>query len=243
MAKVLFAAMSLRRIKGMGVLLLVLGGGAWLALNVLYPWIEPAAFKYDLLGVDVSHHQGAVDWDRLKSAGVAFAYIKASEGENFNDPRFSRNWYTAEQAGMRRGAYHFFTLCRTGKVQAENFIRVVPKDPKALPPVVDAEHMGPCKDTAQIKDVVAELRVFLDLVGAQYGKRPIIYTTREFHDAFLTVAFPKERFWIRSLMVEPSFRQSQWLFWQYHNRGRRSGVEGPVDLNAYRGTQGELDKL
>lgn len=235
--------MSLRTVRRLAITLAVLFGGAWLALNIFYPWIEPAAFKYEVLGVDVSHHQGAVDWDRLKGGGVGFAYIKASEGENFNDPRFTRNWYASEQAGMRRGAYHFFTLCRTGKVQAENFIRVVPKDPKALPPAVDAEHMGPCRDTAQIKDVVTELRVFLDLVGQHYGKRPVIYTTREFHDAFLLGAFPKERFWIRSLIVEPGFREAQWLFWQYHNRGRRPGVGSPVDLNAYRGAQAELDKL
>jgi lysozyme len=235
--------MSWRRIKYLLLVLLALFGSAWMALNVLYPWIEPAVYKYKLLGVDVSHHQGAIDWDGLKRSGTAFAYIKASEGENFNDPRFTRNWYAAEQAGMRRGAYHFFTLCRTGKLQAENFIRVVPKDPKALPPVVDAEHMGPCRDSSPIKDVVAELRVFLDLVGQHYGKRPVIYTTREFHDAFLIGAFPKERFWIRSLVVEPAFRESQWLFWQYHNRGRRAGVSGPVDLNAYRGTEAELDRL
>jgi lysozyme len=235
--------MSWRKIKYLLVALLVLFGGAWAALNVVYPWLEPAAYKYKVLGVDISHHQGAVDWDRLKGGGVAFAYIKASEGENFNDPRFTRNWYAAEQAGMKRGAYHFFTLCRSGKVQAENFIRVVPKDARALPPVVDAEHMGPCKDTVPVKDVAAELRVFLDLVGQHYGKRPVIYTTREFHDAFLATAFQKERFWIRSLVVEPDFREAQWLFWQYHNRGRRFGVAGPVDLNAYRGTEAELDKL
>jgi lysozyme len=235
--------MSPRVVKNLLIALLLLGGGAWLAVRYVYPWLELAAFKYEVLGVDISHHQGTVDWDRLKAGGAAFAYIKASEGENFNDPRFSRNWYASEQAGMRRGAYHFFTLCRTGKVQAENFIRVVPKDAKALPPVVDAEHMGPCRDTVPIKDVVAELRVFLDLVGQHYGKRPIIYTTREFHNAFLGGAFPKERFWIRSLMIEPDFREAQWVFWQYHNRGRRAGVEGPVDLNAYRGTQAELDAL
>jgi lysozyme len=44
-------------------------------------------------------------------------------------------------------------------------------------------------------------------------------------------------------MIEPDFREAQWVFWQYHNRGRRAGVEGPVDLNAYRGTQAELDAL
>jgi lysozyme len=194
-------------------------------------------------GIDVSGHQGVIDWSRLKSAGVEFAYIKASEGENFNDPRFSRNWYEAQQAGILRGAYHFFTLCRPGKAQAENFIRVVPKDPSALTPAVDAEHMGPCHDTPIIANVPAELEAFLAAVAAHFGKRPIIYTTAEFHDAYLAGRFPKDRFWIRRLFLQPRIRENQWVFWQYHNWGRRSGIDGPVDLDAFHGTRAELDGL
>lgn len=66
---------------------------------------------------------------------------------------------------------------------------------------------------------------------AHYGLRPLIYTTREFHDAYLAGGFEAERFWIRSLVIPPRFRKAQWVVWQYHNRGRRAGVTGPVDLN------------
>jgi len=212
-------------------------------VQVIYPLLEPAAFQYEVRGVDISHHQGPIDWDALRADGIDFAYIKASEGGNFNDPRFSRNWYAAEQAGMLRGAYHFFTPCRSGEVQAQNFIRVVPEDPNALPPVLDAEHMGPCRDSPMVKDVAAEIGVFLKTVQAHFGKRPIIYTTREFHDAYLVGKFANERFWVRSLLLSPRFRKDQWVFWQYHNRGRRRGIEGPVDLNAFRGTRAELAAL
>lgn len=235
--------MAVKAVVRAGLVLGALAGGAVLTLQFIYPLIEPAAFTHEVRGVDVSAHQGAIDWDRLASSGVQFAYIKASEGENFNDTRFSRNWFAAEQAGILRGAYHFFTLCRPGKAQAENFIRVVPPDPNALPPVIDAEHMGPCRQSPQIADVPAEITVFLDALEAHYRMRPIIYTTREFHDAHLAGKFLKERFWIRSLMLPPSFREQQWVFWQYHNRGWRRGVAGPVDLNAFRGTRAELEAL
>ena len=218
-------------------------GVAFLAVQVVYPRLEFAARGYSVRGVDVSAHQDSIDWDRLKADGVAFAYIKASEGETFNDARFSRNWYAAGQAGLLRGAYHFFTQCRSGKAQAENFIRIVPVDPGALPPVIDAEHMGPCKQTPAVKDVAAEIEVFLKTLQAHYKLRPIIYTTRQFHDAYLAGKFPKERFWIRQLFKEPQFRDTQWIFWQYHHNGRRAGVSGPVDLNAFRGTRAELEAL
>jgi lysozyme len=218
-------------------------GLAFVAVQVIYPRLEYESWRYTVRGVDVSGHQGLIDWDRLKSDGVDFAYIKASEGETFNDPRFSRNWYAAEQSGILRGAYHFFTQCRSGKVQAENFIRIVPADPNALPPVIDAERMGPCTQTPAVKDVAAEIEIFLNLVQAQYRVRPIIYTTREFHEAYLSGKFQKERFWIRRLFRAPNFRQSQWVFWQYHNSGRRSGVSGPVDLDVFKGTRAELEAL
>ena len=200
-------------------------------LFLAYPWLEPARLLHDVHGIDVSHHQGEIDWAAVAGDGVGFAFIKATEGGDFVDPRFQKNWTASATAGVPRGAYHFFTQCRPGAVQAENFIRVVPKDPKALPPVVDAEHMGPCRTSPQVKDVAQEVTIFLDLLEAHYGLRPLIYTTREFHDAYLAGGFQAERFWIRSLVIPPRFRKTQWVVWQYHNRGRRAGIKGPVDLN------------
>lgn len=230
-------------IKRLTAFLAIFIAGALALSWAVYPFVETAAFYFDVRGVDVSHHQGAIDWERLKEDGVEFAYIKASEGETFNDPRFSRNWFAAEQAGILRGAYHFFSPCRTGKAQAENFMRIVPPDANALPAAVDAEQMQPCSDRPTLPDIAAEIAVFLDTVEEAFGKRPIIYTTREFHDAHLAGKFEGERFWIRSLLIFPRIREDSWIFWQYHNRGRRAGVDGPVDLNAYRGSPVELKAL
>ncbi|MEM8974730.1 MAG: GH25 family lysozyme [Pseudomonadota bacterium] len=204
------------------------------AALLAYPWLEPARFLFGRHGIDVSHHQGPIDWTRIADANVSFAYIKATEGGDFVDKRFQLNWLEAHKAGIARGAYHFFTQCRSGREQAANFIRTVPKHTDALPHAVDAEHMGPCKTLPQIKDVVGELRTFINLVGAHYGKRPLIYTTLEFHHAHLRGKLKAERFWIRSLVTPPRIRQQSWVIWQYHNRGRRPGVSGPVDLNVAR---------
>jgi len=201
-------------------------------------WWTPWAGRY-IQGVDVSHHQGAIDWPTLAADDITFAYIKATEGADHVDTRFEYNWREAQAAGLYRGAYHFFTLCQPGARQASNFIAVVPRVAGALPPAVDLEHMGPCREGPTMPDVIAEARAFMDRVEAHYGVRPIIYTTREFHDAHLG-ELQGERFWIRSLGVEPRFRQRDWIIWQHHNRGHRAGVSGPIDLNAFRGDAAAL---
>lgn len=204
-------------------------------------WWTPWAARY-VQGVDVSHHQGAIDWRTLAADDIAFAYIKATEGADHVDARFAFNWREAAAAGLYRGGYHFFTLCRSGASQAQNFIAVVPRDASALPHAVDMEHMGPCRQGPTITDVVGEMRVFMDRLEAHYGVRPIIYTTREFHDAYLRDV-TGERFWIRSLGVPPRFRDRDWIIWQHHNRGHKRGVSGPIDLNAFRGDLAALVRL
>ena len=201
-------------------------------------WWTPWASRY-IQGVDVSWHQGPIDWPTLAADDVAFAYIKATEGADHVDPRFAFNWREAGAAGLYRGAYHFFTLCQPGARQASNFIAVVPRTPGALPAALDLEHMGPCRQGPTMPDVITEARTFLDRVEAHYGVRPIIYTTREFHDAHLT-ELTGERFWIRSLATPPNFRERDWVIWQHHNRGHKLGVSGPVDLNAFRGNANAL---
>lgn len=210
---------------------------------LVYPHFELAPWWYPVVGVDVSNHQGEIDWPALASSGVAFAYIKATEGATFKDKSFARNWSEAEKAGIPRGAYHFFTLCKSAVEQAENFIETVPNDPKALPPVVDAEHMGPCTATLTADDHVAMLEQFLDAVEKHYGRRPIVYTTSEFESSMLEGALAGERFWARNLVIPPIFRRDQWLIWQYHNRGRRPGVKGDLDLNVFRGTRADFNRF
>ena len=217
--------------------LLLISAGAALALGAWTPW----AGRY-VQGVDVSWHQGPIDWRALAGANVRFAYIKATEGADYVDPRFTTNWSDAEHAGVLRGAYHYFTLCRPGAQQAANFINTVPREAVVLPPAVDLEHKGPCRRGPSAPDVVHEIKEYLRIVEAHYGVRPILYTTREFHDAHLA-DFPHERWWIRSLYTPPAFRSGEWVIWQHHNMARKPGVSGPVDLNAFRGDDAALARF
>ncbi|MFA5952087.1 MAG: GH25 family lysozyme [Hyphomicrobium sp.] len=209
----------------------------------LYPYLELAPHWHSVIGIDVSSHQGEIDWPRVADAGVAFAYIKATEGGDFRDKRFLVNWLGAKSAGIARGAYHFFTACRSGAEQAQNFIATVPREHGVLPPVIDAEHMGPCRERAQLKDLAAEIEVFMDAVERYYGWRPLVYTTADFDDQVLQGRLENEKIWARSMVIAPRYRERQWLIWQYHNHGRRPGITGPVDLNVFRGSAADFARF
>src|SRR5262245_52983882 len=69
-------------------------------------------------GIDVSAHQGEIDWSLVAKDDVAFAHIKATEADDFKDQRFIENWNNAKKTGIAVGAYHYFSLAYSGEVQA-----------------------------------------------------------------------------------------------------------------------------
>jgi lysozyme len=81
---------------------------------------------------------------------------------------------------------------------------------------------------------------FLNAVETHYGTRPVVYVTSEFYRAHLAGKSGTERFWVRSLLLPPGVERERWLFWQFHDRGRRAGIRGPVDLDAFRGSINDL---
>jgi lysozyme len=220
------------------------------ALFVAAPWLyrnfELAALRNAVKGVDVSHYQGEIVWRALRQSGVRFAYIKATEGASMRDPRFGQNWQRSQDAGIPRGAYHFFSLCKSGAVQAANFIAAIPASTSSLPHALDVEQMEPCPNGRRIARPLAEIGAFLDAAEKHFGQRPLIYTTREFYEAYFRNGWSaeqlgKERFWLRSLHRAPGY--GRWVLWQYHNRGLRDGIDGPVDLNAFNGSVAEFEKF
>lgn len=213
---------------------LALVAAAAVALCLYAPHWHPSDRTFPVQGIDVSHHQGAINWAALPAQGVDFAYIKASEGGDHRDRRFAQNWSGAGAAGIRRGAYHFFTLCRPGADQAANFIAAVPADPGALPPAVDLEFMGNCERPVTRNSFHAELAAFIRPVEAHYGKPVLLYLTREFDAAYRVSAQVDRPLWLRSLVVEPRFGARAWALWQVSNARRLDGIEGRVDWNVAR---------
>lgn len=196
----------------------------------------PDIARFPIRGIDVSHHQGAIDWRAAAQSGeVRFAYIKATEGGDFVDPRFAENWSRAREAGVVVGAYHFFSLCRDGAVQAANFLHVVAPDDAALPPVADVEIAGNCAARPTRDDFARDLHAFLRAVTEGWRRAPILYLTRDFYDWYLRSASVDADLWVRDTDGEPRAFAGRWRFWQFDDRGAIDGIDGDVDRDVFAG--------
>lgn len=79
----------------------------------------------------------------------------------------------------------------------------------------------------------------MDRIEAHYGKRPIIYTTVDFHRDNLVGHFDDYHFWVRSTAAHPEdiYASRTWAFWQYTATGVVPGLNGDTDINVFAGTQ------
>ena len=212
------------------MLLLAIGVGGW---RYAIQW-GPSEKTYPVQGIDVSHHQGRIDWSSLPGQGVRFAYIKASEGEQYRDSRFQENWQGASSAGLARGAYHFFSFCRPGAAQAANFIATVPARQPMLPPVVDVEMGGNCATLPSKAALITQLTIFIRMVEAHFGQPVTLYMTRECDEAYGLSAQIPRRLWLRRLVLEPRWSPRPWSIWQASNFRHLRGITGRVDWNVMR---------
>ncbi|MCP4006128.1 MAG: lysozyme [bacterium] len=223
---------------------LLYGVAVALFKNGFFSLEHPDRGIFPVWGIDVSHHQGKIDWMKLSTAGVGFAYIKSSEGKDFVDPRFQENWQAATATDVPHGAYHFFTFCTSGREQAENALAVVPVENGVLPIAADIEFSGNCRSWKSIENIRTELKIFLELVEQGSSKRPLLYVTGSSYDRIVAGQFRGYEVWMRSKIWRPSTGiTNRWSFWQYANDGDLSGITGPVDLNVYRGTRQEFGLL
>jgi lysozyme len=200
---------------------------------------------YTIHGIDVSRYQQNVSWKLVKQMKVnniqlGFVFIKATEGSNLVDPYFKRNWKKAKEAGLVRGAYHFFNPRKDGKSQAQRFLNAVPLESGDLPPVLDVEKgWGVSKAKLQV-----ELRAWLEAVEARYGVKPILYTYVTFYENYLKGAFDDYPLWIAHYYQPGNPRIGRtWHFWQHSEEGRVNGIASRVDFNVFNGDSADFKSL
>ena len=215
---------------------------------------DPKAFSFDgqkvkyidgnyMLGVDVSHHQGNIDWSKVKAAGYDFAILRigyrgyGQTGSLNADKMFESYYSDAKAAGLKVGVYFFAQAINEAeaKEEAEFVLNILDDRELDLPVVYDPESI--LDDDARTDDVTGEqftknTQVFCKSI-AEAGYQPMIYANMLWEafelDLSQLLEYP---IWYADYEPTP---QTPYAFrcWQYSNTGTVDGVEGEVDLDIW----------
>jgi lysozyme len=187
-----------------------------------------------LLGIDVSHWQGKMDWKRSKEAGVQFAFIKATEGLNHVDTQFKANVDGCGEAGIPYVIYHFWHNNVETDAQFANIARAYEyaKCPIALDVEMFAANLLPTQNAKLIVDLVNGIQRNMKML-------PTIYTSASKWNAQIA-QFTKWKelpLWVANYEVsQPLLPRdwNDWMVWQYKSKGNgaKFGAESQfIDLN------------
>lgn len=199
--------------------------------------------SYQIHGIDISAHQGKIDWKKVNETNVEdiridFAFIKACEGRTRVDTRFKYNWEQAGKYNFIKGAYHYFLPNKSGEDQAKLFLKTVKLQEGDLVPVCDIEITG----GANRETIKKNLSEYLDILEERFDKKPIIYTGKKFFEKYLKDDFEDYPLWIAHYNV-PELSIDDWSIWQHSESGTLPGCKRKVDFNVFRGNMDHLDKL
>jgi len=198
----------------------------------------PQTSSKPILGIDVSHFQGDINWEEIKNAKIQFAYDKATQGKHFKDPDYFTNQKAAHTVGLLHGAYHFYISGDSPKEQAHNFLSALDYSSIDLPPVLDLEEGG-IKAPIDITNFQADVLQWLKIVEDSLKVRPIIYTNNPFGNQYLDHPdFEKYDLWIAEYDVNKpkipnAWEKKGWLIWQRSDRISIEGAIGKVDHDLF----------
>jgi GH25 family lysozyme M1 (1,4-beta-N-acetylmuramidase) len=202
---------------------------------------------YPVHGIDVSHYQGTVRWSSVASDGIAFAILKATEGQTYVDPTFTYNDGQAAIAGVPVGAYHVWGKPNKSpdeaRLEADHFVQVVHPTVGDVLPVLDME-MNRIPDGTTRSTLMAWSRAWLNRVAVKTGVRPMVYGSQYLFQTilgnstwFADHGFPLWFAWPRTplpkAMPANDWQGEGWTFWQYSWTGNVRGIHGAVDEDRF----------
>jgi lysozyme len=200
--------------------------------------------------IDVSHHNGAIDWPAVAAAGIALAFIKATQGLAFVDPAFERNRGAAMKAGVLAVPYHFLDIADPDG-QAEHFLDVTDLG-AGQPAMIDWESAATAPAAVAFGLALAD-RAKRDPI-AYYGFAQLMQASPDLSRwPLMLPEYPRGNLPGRysTLVLRPPRlppgRASAWSggerpydFHQYTPAGRVAGIAGPVDRSVWVGTSADL---
>ena len=217
-----------------------------------YNWSYVSALEvrvpkvFEIHGLDISHHNGDINWQLIRdfdeeNIQLKFVFIKASEGVSLADKHFKKNWKAAQKHGLLRGAYHYYIPWRDPESQFALFKKQVGPQYGELPPVLDIEENSLRPDSRIIK----EIGIWLRLAHNYYGKKPIIYTNRNFYNKFIKGNYENYPLWIAEYTAKDLayYPETSLQFWQYSKNAKIEGIEEKLDVNVYTRSEEEFEKF
>lgn len=193
-------------------------------------------------GIDVSWHQGNIDWQKVKVSGVVdFVFIKASEGVGYTDPQFRRNAAGANAVGIPVGYYHYARPeLNSALAEAAAFVITTKGQACQLPYVLDLEGESSKLDTVTLSKWAVD---FINYVHVNTGKSVILYTGAYFARDELNKTLGFAPLWVAHYGAQTPLANgtwNDWTFFQYSSTGAVNGIVGNVDMNEYNGSVTDL---
>lgn len=212
--------------------------------GILDDQLRVCAVGATLKGIDVSEHNGHVDWAKVKSSGQVFAFARVSDGLNYPDSEFTSNWAGIKAAGLKRGVYQYFRPGQDALAQADLLLaKIGTLGAGDLPPVIDVE----TANGQSTSTVASAVRVWIDRVKAKTGREPIIYSAAGFWDTLSnTSQFAPQKLWVANYGAMCPYMPGtwgKWSFWQDSESGSVPGVSGEIDTDQFNGSLADLTAL
>ena len=203
----------------------------------------PDKSVYPVTGIDISAHNGVVNFDAVVADSIDFVMIKATEGATFKDRAFADNYRRASKAGLKIGVYHFFRFDTPGHMQALNLLHSIKGRQIDLPIAIDVEEWTN-PDNESVDAVLARLREMTDYIRL-HGYPLIIYTNKNGLERYFKGQPREFPLWVCTFSTPEN--NLQWKLWQHTHRGNVAGIDGHVDVNTFNGNRSDwknwLDSL
>ncbi len=226
----------------LGAAILVVLGGAYLFWHYVLPHsVNVDRYRYPVAGIDVSKHNGEIDFEKVAADDYQFVFIKASEGKTYQDEAFNRNYQGARDAGLKVGAYHFFRKNRTGEEQAANLLNVVKGKELDLPLVIDLEDDWGNGATTSRETALKRVLEMIEILDDK-GYDVMIYTNLDGYGKYYMGMLGDHDLWLCSFTSPDILTDKPHRFQQFSHEGVVDGVKGDVDLNVWRGSKREWQR-
>lgn len=195
-------------------------------------------------GIDVSAWQAVIDWNKVKKAGVKFAFIRcgytslSSSFIQHEDNYFKRNIQEAYKAGVKVGIYYFSNsiTASEAKKEAKKTLEIIEpyRDMITLPVVYDFEAFSNSYRAYGLKKAraTANALIFLQQIQSE-GYTAMYYSAPNFLASQFDVdQLSNYDFWLANYTTQTEF-DGDFLYWQYASNGRVNGISGNTDCNFY----------